>query len=390
MKVYRLPLLSLMIALQGLQVAQADQTTKELVEINVPMTELGHLLETTLPLIYDDKAFADPANKGLIQDKISQLRSRFESAEPHIKQKSVTYKVSAEVLLDQIASADAAFNRGEIKLTQHILKGLPGVCMSCHLQDHQENKLFQQLNLDDFKSEFARGEVSFVSRNYDQALKHYEQFLKKPVDANQQLKALERMLIIFSEVYKKPEEIYQSLKHYQSSNVIHTSVKSTLGQWIQGLKEYMDESGLVGDGVDYQKLDEYMLQHYTRIENQWVPVLNQQKDKVFYIMLRASLYDYLNQGPSPEEIPVLLYWLAVCDRTLEYSFYFSLADWYLKECVTHYSTHPYAQKCYQAYEDYITYSYTGSRGTEIPYDVQQELSALKSTLDNNNQTRRSS
>ena len=379
MKKVQFPLLALMGALQG-SFVYAEQVPNDLVDINVPMTELGHLLETTLPLIYNDEAFANPANKGLIQDKISQIKNRFKAAEPHISQKSVTYKVSAEVLMNQIDSAESAFARQEVDLTQHILKGLPGVCMSCHLQDHQGNKLFQQLNLDDFESEFSKAEVSFVSRNYEKALTHYKAFLEKPANSNQQLKALERMLVIFSEVYKKPKAIHQQLKYYQSSKKINTSVQKTIGEWIEGLEEYMDESGLVGDGVDYQKLDDYMLQHYTKFENQWVPVLNQQKDKIFYIMLRASLYDYLNESPPANVVPAVLYWLAVCDRTLEYSFYFSLADWYLKECVTHYSEHPFAEKCYQAYEDYVTYSYTGSRGTDIPFEVQEELTALKTHL----------
>ncbi|WP_455202270.1 hypothetical protein, partial [Kaarinaea lacus] len=67
----------------------------------------------------------------------------------------------------------------------------------------------------------------------------------------------------------------------------------------------------------------------------------------------------------------------IIDRSINYSFYYSLADMYLKECMLQYTSHPYAKKCYEEYESYIVFSYSGSRGTDIPDDVAQELKALK-------------
>lgn len=357
-------------------------STDELVQINVPMTELGHLLESTLPLIYDDDAFSDPKNTALIQDKLDRLQVLFKKVEPHLTQKSVTYKVSSEVLDDQMSTAQRAFKRGEIWLAQHVLKGVPNVCMSCHIQDRQEHKLFRNIKTENLKSEFARAELSFVSRDYDEAIEHYSKFLEQPhQNPTTQLKALERMLVLYSEIYKKPKEIYDRLKKYHTAKNIDKSVKVKLGQWLAGLEEYMAQSGVYEDGVDYGKLDDYMTRHYTKMEKQWVPNLTEEKDKVFYVVLRSSLHEYLNGSPTQEEVPALLYWLAVCDRTLEYNFYYSLADWYLKECIKSYSSSGYAPKCYQAYENYVTFSYTGSRGTQLPDDVQEELSELKRIVD---------
>ena len=101
------------------------------------------------------------------------------------------------------------------------------------------------------------------------------------------------------------------------------------------------------------------------------------KEKVARIWLRGRLFHYLNSQPPKEEIPVILYWLAIIDRSVDYSFYYSLADRYLKECMLQYTSHPYAEKCYKEYEAYVTFSYSGSRGTDIPEDVKKELKALK-------------
>jgi hypothetical protein len=50
---------------------------------------------------------------------------------------------------------------------------------------------------------------------------------------------------------------------------------------------------------------------------------------------------------------------------------------YLKECMLQYTSHPYAKKCFEEYEAYVTISYSGSRGTDIPDEIQDELKALR-------------
>ena len=57
-------------------------------------------------------------------------------------------------------------------------------------------------------------------------------------------------------------------------------------------------------------------------------------------------------------------------------FFNSLADLYLQECMLIYTQDPYAKKCYQEYREYVEFSYSGSQGTDIPPDIQQELKKL--------------
>ena len=98
------------------------------------------------------------------------------------------------------------------------------------------------------------------------------------------------------------------------------------------------------------------------------------------LWLSGILYHYLNRKPPAEEIPKLLYWLAVNDRVVGYSYYFSLADLYLKECVYNYAQHPYAQRCYAEFKEYVNFIYSGSGGTYIPPELTQEMRKMKEAI----------
>ena len=98
------------------------------------------------------------------------------------------------------------------------------------------------------------------------------------------------------------------------------------------------------------------------------------------VWLRGELYRALLNETDRGMIADWLYWLAVSDRVLEYRFYYSLADMYLKQCMLEYTDDPIAQSCYREYENYIAFSYSGSSGTHIPADVAAELKTLKAKV----------
>jgi len=97
------------------------------------------------------------------------------------------------------------------------------------------------------------------------------------------------------------------------------------------------------------------------------------------VWLRGQLYHYLNDKPKPDEIPKILYWLAVADRSIAYNFYFSMTDLYLKHCVLKYPKHPYAPRCYHEYREYVAYNYTRN-GMPVPAGIKKEISEMQVKL----------
>ena len=84
--------------------------------------------------------------------------------------------------------------------------------------------------------------------------------------------------------------------------------------------------------------------------------------------------------PESTKAAEILYWLSIAERRLSSTYFFSLSDLYLKDCIIKHSKEAYAQKCYKEYEENILFGYSGSSGTSVPKDEQKELDRLKSYL----------
>ena len=102
------------------------------------------------------------------------------------------------------------------------------------------------------------------------------------------------------------------------------------------------------------------------------------------VWLRGRLYHYLNRNPKADEIPRILYWLSICDRSISSNFYFSLGDMYLQTCVKNYSNHPFAKRCYAEYETFVTALYSGAGGLFMPTSVSDELRRMKAMVESGN------
>ena len=85
--------------------------------------------------------------------------------------------------------------------------------------------------------------------------------------------------------------------------------------------------------------------------------------------------------PTSSSIPEVLYWLAVVDREMTNSIFYSFADLYLKECMLKFPESGTAMKCYKEYESEMIFGYTGSAGTNIPREVLEDLKYLKTFVE---------
>lgn len=98
------------------------------------------------------------------------------------------------------------------------------------------------------------------------------------------------------------------------------------------------------------------------------------------LIASGVLSKYLNDHPQTPNAPLILYWLAVAERRLSTTYFFTLSDLYLKDCVRLYPKTAFAKKCYALYEENIQFGYSGSGGTDIPPDEKRELARMRALL----------
>jgi len=360
-------------------VTERSEKESEAVTINDTMSKIGQTMEALFPIIFNvDKFNAVGANRETTA-AVEKLSHLFKESKPHFDTRSPTYRVSFDVISGQLEETSLALKHKNLNHARNLLKELVSICASCHTQDTSTRVLFKSMQRSHFDSDLEYAEFNYMTRNYDEAIVFYDKHLQSstPISEAELLTAIKRLLTIHTQVYNQPGEGEKQLAKYRQ-HVAHTDFsKKSLEQWLLGLKALSDNNTSKISNITYDIVAKKVQQILGDLEEPGSAEFPSKKEKVARVWLRGLLYHYLNTNPPKEEVPAILYWLAIIDRSINYSFYYSLADSYLKECMLSYSSHDYAKKCYQEYEQYLTFAYSGSRGTDIPDDIQQELKHLK-------------
>lgn len=348
-------------------------------KFNSTMTAIGQQMANLFPVLFREDEFKALENKKLIHDSIDNIVTLFEKAGPHFESRSITFRTSYEVLFEHLRETQKAFDTGNSAYAQKLLKEAVSICTSCHTQDKKQRTLFKETSRKSFIRDFEYAEFSFMTRNYGDAIRYYDNFLSSPHEKateGEMLTALKRELTIFAQVYNDPGQGADHLREHLSKDKLTPYVAKNVTEWIKGLRQLESSNVYIENAKDFASLESMVHEYLGPLDNPGDSSVPSKREVVFHVWLRGLLYTYLNKNPAQDEIPKILYWLSINDRATNYSYYYSLADLYLQECMLIFTNHPYAKKCYEEYKEYIEFSYSGSLGTEIPDDLKQELKDL--------------
>lgn len=346
------------------------------------MRMLAADVEVLLPMIYRYEKPATLADKALINRRIDSLLDHASQVAGTVAPRSDTYQISYQTLVMQLKQAQQAFAAGRDRHGINLLRSATSVCSSCHTQDQRTVNWLTPTS-EDMNDPFVAGEFFFMTRQYDRAFAAYNSYLRQQRELiydERTLTAFDRLLVTALQMQQEPKLIIAALQEFTRREHIHSALKKDLTDWISGINELQKLTNI----SEHPKPDTVQA-----MADQWLSAgKNEPLGRIFMpevrrpqiVWLRGELYRTLNTATDRNKIAGWLYWLALSDRVLEYRFYYSLADMYLKQCMLEYTDSPTAQQCYQEYENYIVFSYSGSAGTDIPPEVDQELEALKAKV----------
>jgi hypothetical protein len=352
--------------------------------LNQIMTDVGKITVDIYPLIMAQRAYSKK-EVDRIQDALTKLTKLFSESAPFMSEKSDGYQVSYEFISHYLDIVNITIQTRHIDYVRTQLYALGEICASCHTQDTVLRTLFSGTRREALPSDYAFAELNFMTREYDEAIKYYEKFLNSPGRKTELnvIQPLQRIITIYTQVYNNPAEAIRVLEKYTNYDRHTPETLAELKNWISGLKVLEASKVEKSPPQTFADLQRYVGDYLGRYINTANDVASRKqsnaKQEVQRVWLRGQLYHYLNKRPKENEIPMLLYWLAVIDRSIAYNFYFSLADLYLKQCVLKYPRHAYAQRCFDEYEHYVEYNYV-QNGEKIPPGIQQELIQMRMAL----------
>ena len=358
-------------------IAASEAASQPAKSLNETMVDIGKTMEGLFQILFDKKEL-DKHQQQQLSTAVDRLILLFETARPHIDVKSPTYRISFDVIKTQLANAKSANKYKNFNYSRSILKDITSVCASCHTQDSKIRTLFPDIKRNAFSSDYAYAEFSYMTRNYNTA----EKFLTKLLDSNTEMEEAEllsimkQLITIYIQIFYQPDDAAKALNRIKKYKYHTRFSQKTLEEWLEGIAELKKNKSSLKTIENIDQLNIEVKQILGDLHEPGSAQFPNKRERIARLWLRGALYHYLNTKPSREEVPVILYWLAIVDRSISYSVYYSLSDMYLKECMLRYTSHPYARKCYDEYKENIILSYSGSRGTDIPEDIQDELNSL--------------
>jgi hypothetical protein len=350
--------------------------------LNEIMAEVGAIMVDLYPLIVAQRAYTKEETVQFEQS-LTRLSALFKESEPLITDKPDGYQVSYEFVSEYLKVLKTLLATRHIDYARGHLYALGEVCASCHTQDTTLRTLFGSLTRADFPSDYAFAELNYITREYDEAIEYYEKFLNSPGRRTELeiIQPLQRIITIYTQVENQPDKSIDTLKKYLSHPQHTKETRAELKNWINGLEE-LQKSGVAKRApLTFEALQRYVEKYLGDVDKLSLQIESNAQEEVWRVWLRGQLYHYLNTRATQAEIPMLLYWLSVIDRSIAYNFFFSLAELYLKQCVLNYPQHPYAQRCFEEFKHYIGHTYS-QQGFQIPPGIQKELEQMNKALSN--------
>ncbi|MBY0515745.1 MAG: hypothetical protein K2P81_02475 [Bacteriovoracaceae bacterium] len=335
------------------------------------MTEVGKTVEKLLMQSNNPKDFSQ-SNEVL--KELTYLQDLFKANKSHFEIRTSDWRLHHRILTDVVDQSKKTYVAKKYEVSRQMVKAIPALCFSCHVQDKKHALSFRK-ELPASANLLERAEFSMATRRPEQALLALNSYLNNGISNEEAIIHALRQRIQVSIWLERPWDQMQSdLKASSSKFAKLSQVQMNIKGWIEGIEKAKKAFVKPIDSVS--QVPGFMKKNFGA-EEPSLGLIATPSEEIIVLQLRQDLHNLMEKNPSKNDQPWILFWLAWSERGLNYSYFYSLADGYLKFCMDEYSKTSVAKKCYDEYSSFIEFAYSGSAGTDIPMDVQKELEGFK-------------
>lgn len=335
-------------------------------------------MQALLPFMASEEKFKDPKNDKFIGDKLKESAALIKEVKHSAQLNSPTLQISRDVLENHFKEIDRIFRVGNKSFALWQLNSTLPLCMSCHTQSTSSSRHWDLAELIKGPiSDFDKAELLFMGRDFDSSLKLYNKIIDGFPENNVRImdveKAFERKVVVFSRVTRDFKAGIKSLNENLKANKhLPEYLVKNVKAWIALFRIQLKEGF-----PDPTKSNDQIIKKYVEKQlktNLWDDMIDASNPRlVKNLTVSGILYQYLNTHPKTKLKPDILNWLALLDKQLQDTLFYSLSDLYLKQCMTEFPKHPTAKKCFDQYKLNTILSYSGSSGVHVPDDIKKEL-----------------
>lgn len=354
--------------------------------VRVQMKGISDTIRDLGPYIASEEAFVNKKNKNVIEKKLTYLTDSFKNLKSHPVISTQGLSLNQGIMTDQLNQTVTLFKNDKKSMARAKFTSALNLCVSCHTQSPGKDlpKLFGDKDIRKMKlNAFERGELFFITRDYEQAMSSYDEYLmksKKTDDDEFIYKALERQLVYFIKIRKDFAAGKTHFEKYVGLKKFNDKINSEITQWVKTLSGKSLWDNFNAQSVTEEEMEKFM-KGFIADEEEGPIFTVSDSSEVYDLNLSSILLDYYNAHPETKHGAKILYWLAILDKRTNDDLFYSLGDYYLLSCMEKYSKDPVAKECYDAYLEDLQLNYTsGDKKKTLPPDVANKIEALKKQI----------
>lgn len=352
---------------------------------------MGGVYETFLkiiPYVYTDgdsliMLKKDAQKKEELLKNLNDLSVFFKSAK-HVEYfQRPGFRPSLDTMNIHLAETINSVTNNHFSFAQKRLSALTSLCISCHSQlsskgaENAFSNLINKAKREEFESDYAFGNYLYLIRNFTESQKYLNLSIEgalKESKSHELYSSLRRTISIYTKISFDYQKAKAFTEKYSTEKQMPKLAKNMVSSWDAGLLKWKEFTPQKVTDIDA------FIRTYLSPLEEVKEVTGEGDNDITLLIASGVLSKYLNDNPKSKNTPEILYWISVAERRLSNTYFFTISDLYLKDCIKKYSKSPFAKKCYNLYESNIEEGFMGSSGLDIPSSEKQELVKLKSFL----------
>jgi hypothetical protein len=350
------------------------------------MQALSKVLSDLLPLVANEAKFSDPKNSMRIDQDTKALKTLAHSlnSDSLPANSDPSLRITADLFEEDINRALTSLQAGRTENARLVLRDTTAYCIQCHTQTNNGPnfpRLNLSVNLQDL-SLLERAEFYTATRQFDHALEAFYKVIDDKAFAKthpfEWEQAARSAIAITIKVEKDPDKLIKLVQKIEENNSTPIFVQKSVRPWIAAAREWKREPHAL------LRSPSEMLKSASRIiskaQKQQAFPLDHSQD-ILYFRASAVLHDLLAIHNVKDELSAeALYFSGITAEATRDLNFWTLHETYYEMCIRRAPRTELARKCYQRLNDSVLLGYSGSSGTTIPPEVQNNLNELKKLL----------
>lgn len=348
-----------------------------------------------LPVMNDSGLLDSEDQRQKIIANLENLKNSFDAAEHIAALQTPSFMPSIETFGEHIDETIRVVRTGNKNFAQMRMKAMTSLCMTCHTQlpDGKSSLLVSkiaEMDRSKFASDYDYAEFLFLNRNYLRSVRYYERAIQthlhnlankigsRDIAERELRRSFRRVLSIYTKVNYMPSVARSFMEKFVEHRSLPGMLQVDMRHWIKSLRAW-ERRDLVIRMNSPESVNSFIEAYLVPLKR---PSLSpDDRHEVTLLIASGVLTKFLAHRVDDELEARALFWLARAERQLNYQFFYSLSELYLRDCIKNYPKTSYAQMCLDEYRESLIYGYSGSAGIDIPDDEQEKLKELEEFLE---------